>query len=110
MLPPAGRPHGNCRCERRRTVRFGAALQRSLVRPAGARGVGDFPLAPPGRVEGLVVVGPSVSGYVPATMPDGFDAVVQAVRAGDLRRAAAAMAAMPAMGVGSAVQRRSFVE
>jgi len=76
----------------------------------GAQVVVDFALAHPERVEGLVVVGPSVSGYVPATMPDGFDAVVQAVRAGDLRGAAAAMAAMPAMGLVSAVQRRSFVE
>jgi len=75
----------------------------------GAQVVVDFALAHPERVDRLVVVGPSVSGYVSATMPAGFDAVLRAVRAGDLHGAAAAMADMPAMGLVAAVERRPFV-
>lgn len=75
----------------------------------GAQVVVDFALAHPERVDRLMVVGPSVSGYMSATMPAGFDQVVQAVRAGDVDAAAAAMAAMPAMGLVSASERRVFV-
>jgi pimeloyl-ACP methyl ester carboxylesterase len=75
----------------------------------GAQVVVDFALAHPERVDRLVVVGPSVSGYVSAAMPSGFDAVLRAVRAGDPSGAAAAMAEMPAMGLVAAVERRPFV-
>ncbi len=75
----------------------------------GAQVVVDFALAHPERVDRLVVVGPSVSGYVSTSMPAGFDAVLQAVRAGDVRAAAAAMAAMPAMGLVATTERRAFV-
>jgi len=75
----------------------------------GAQVVVDFALAHPERVERLVVVGPSVSGYVSDAMPAGFDAVLRAARAGDMNGAAAAMAEMPAMGLVAAVERGPFV-
>jgi pimeloyl-ACP methyl ester carboxylesterase len=75
----------------------------------GSQIVVDFALAHPDRVERLVLVGPSVSGYRPTAMPAGMEPMIQALRSGDIPGAAAALAAMPAMQLVAAKDRQAFV-
>lgn len=76
----------------------------------GAQIVVDFALAHPERTERLVLVAPNpLSGYRATTMPAGMEPMVQALRAGDVAGAAAALAAMPAMRLVAAPDRQPLV-
>lgn len=63
----------------------------------GASVAVDFALAHPGRVAGLVLLGPSLSGQAMTRSPAGLEAVAAALKAGDFDRAGVALAQMPVM-------------
>jgi 3-oxoadipate enol-lactonase len=88
-----------------------ARVQRAtlLGHSLGSQIVVDFALAHPERVERLILVGPAVSGYRPTAMPAGIEPMMQALRAGDVAGAAAALAVMPAMQLVAARERQPFV-
>ncbi|HWP37913.1 MAG TPA: alpha/beta hydrolase [Gemmatimonadales bacterium] len=75
----------------------------------GARVAVDFALAYPERVSGLVLAGPSISGYVARERPAGIDSVFAAVRSGDTRRAAWSFAQMPMMVIRSDTAMHAFM-
>jgi pimeloyl-ACP methyl ester carboxylesterase len=57
----------------------------------------DLALDAPGRVAGLALLGPAISGLPPTRQPEGFGPVIAAVRARDMEAAAAAIARTPVM-------------
>ena len=76
---------------------------------SGARIAVDFALTYPKRVNRLVLAGPWVSGYVAAEAPEGFQPVIDAVRAGDLVLAAERFAETPLMTLPNAPSADSLV-
>lgn len=63
----------------------------------GAEVALDVALAHPDRVRGLVLIGPAIGGKPLTKPPAGFEALIAALRAGDLPAAGTALAAMPVM-------------
>ncbi len=57
----------------------------------------DFALAHPDRVERLVLLAPTISGFNPTTRPEGLDAFIAALRAGDIDTAGLELAKTPVM-------------
>lgn len=68
----------------------------------GARIAVDFALAYPNRVDRLVLVSPGLGGYRPVAPSEYWVPMIAALRAGDVDKAAALLAASPVMEVGSA--------
>ncbi|HMM67118.1 MAG TPA: alpha/beta hydrolase [Dokdonella sp.] len=61
----------------------------------GAQIAVDFALAHPERINSLVLIGPTVSGYAPKTPPPGLEDFIAALRKGDIDAAGRALAASP---------------
>ncbi|MEO8450898.1 MAG: alpha/beta fold hydrolase, partial [Gemmatimonadota bacterium] len=57
----------------------------------------DVALARPDRVERLVLIGPSIGGRPASKMPAGMEAMIAALKAGDLDRAGIVLSQMPVM-------------
>ena len=74
------------------------ARQATLVgHSLGAQVALDVALAHAGRVDGLVLVAPAISGLPLTKPPAGIESLMRALRAGDMEQAGDALAAMPVM-------------
>lgn len=76
-----------------------AGVERATIvgHSLGASVALDLALERPDRVDGLVLAGPSVSGRPAKRAPEGFEAMIAALRAGDMAAAGEALARMPVM-------------
>jgi pimeloyl-ACP methyl ester carboxylesterase len=68
----------------------------------------DVALAHPDRVDRLVLLAPTISGFSPTTRPEGLDAFIAALRAGDFDTAGAELAKTPVMQLHSATDKQDF--
>ncbi len=69
----------------------------------------DYALAHPDRVDALVLLAPTVSGFAPTTRPEGLDDFIAAMRKGDIDAAGAELAKTPVMQLHKAKRNQEAV-